>query len=135
PRAAVGAGICHKKDRGSALDPLTWRKWPMDLEPFEATGESTSTGAMTLRRNLSLHTLASVSRLLATLDFEEILDSIVCAAMELLGGARGFLFLIDDAGTFTMRVGRCAGGGEILPGGAHEISMSLVRRALKEKRC
>ncbi len=97
--------------------------------------DSTSTGGMTARRNLGLQTLTSVSRLLATLDFEEILDSIVSAAIELLGATRGFLFLIDDTGSLEMRVGRNASGEAIAAGGAPEIAMSLVRQAMAERKC
>ncbi|MCE9582221.1 MAG: sensor domain-containing diguanylate cyclase [Planctomycetes bacterium] len=97
--------------------------------------DSTNSGVVTLRRNMSLHALASVSRLLATLDFEEILESIVSAAIELLGASRGFLFLIDDAGTFEMRVGRNSAGESIESGGETSISMSLVRQAVKERKC
>lgn len=97
--------------------------------------DTTTNGAMVLRRNLSLHTLNSVSRLLATLDFEEILDSIVSAAIELLGASRGLLFLIDDSGKLELKVGRSASGEAIAAGVAPEISMSLVRQALTERKC
>jgi len=105
----------------------------MDPRP---PGELTRSDATTVRRrNLSLHTLASVSRLLATLDFEEILESIVNAAVELIGGARGFLFLLDDSGALSMRVGRGAGGAPIPASSMPEISTTLVRQALAERRC
>ncbi|KAF0244246.1 MAG: HAMP domain/GAF domain/GGDEF domain-containing [Planctomycetota bacterium] len=100
---------------------------PGELSPSDATSVR--------RRNLSLHTLASVSRLLATLDFDEILESIVNAAVELIGGARGFLFLLDDAGNLSMRVGRAAGGAVIPDTSMPEVSTTLVRQAVTERRC
>ncbi|NUN51034.1 MAG: GGDEF domain-containing protein [Candidatus Brocadiae bacterium] len=87
------------------------------------------------RRNMSLHTLASVSRLLATLDFDEILESIVTAAVELIGGARGFLFLLDDAGNLSMRVGKKEGGAPATAQSMPDVSTTLVKRALADKRC
>jgi DNA-binding NtrC family response regulator len=82
-----------------------------------------------------LRSLAAISGLLTTLDYEEMLRGVVRAALDIVGASRGFLFLAGDDGLLSVRIGMDAKGRELGSGETPDFCGTLVRRAVKDKRC
>lgn len=80
-----------------------------------------------------LRALACVSHVIGSLDFEEIFQSIVQAALDLVGASRGFLFIAGEDGNISTRIGRTASGKRLPLEDVPQISFSLVRRALQKR--
>lgn len=95
------------------------------------TGDTGRAGATNLEK---LRAVLEVARSLqSSFSTDDVLNTVVDAALSVTGAERGFLLLLDEERTLQVRSARAAGGGE-LPPDALRVPRRLIQQALESRR-